>query len=299
MHLLNHFADHIRQLRNLLNRCSELSEKAMMDLKQAYQQSNGHEAASPILWMKARKEVFQYRELNANAAKQRHDDDMPQTNAPIQRMMKNPWPEIKTLDDLAEWCAMPKGELQNHIAWCFKRFADFTDYVDHDQYFSCLNDANFIQYNAVAIPVTSFQCDEQAVHMVRCTGSTRRRKHKQPTNDTVLLWMGTSPDSHFKSTAGCIAARLKCLFVVENAESSVKVLLALVQTFATGPIRQTAGIMIVKERHQPPMQPLHDGSYHRKPLFGVGTTYIVLICAIQGAVHLPPLTLQLDSLQWY
>jgi len=49
MHLLNHFADHIRQLGNLLNGCSELSEKAMMDLKQAYQQSNGHEAASPIL----------------------------------------------------------------------------------------------------------------------------------------------------------------------------------------------------------------------------------------------------------
>jgi len=249
--------------------------------------------------MKARKEVFQYRELNGNTAKQRHDDDMPLTNAPIQRMMKNPRPEIKTLYDLAEWCAMPKGELQNHIAWCFKRFADFTDYVNHDQYFSCLNDANYIQYNAVAIPVTSFQCDEQAVHMVHCTGSTRRRKHKQPTNDTVLLWMGTSPDSHFKSTAGCIAARLMCLFVVENAESSVKVLLALVQTFATGPIRQTAGIMIVKERHQPPMQPLHDGSYHRKLLFGVGTTYIVLISAIQGAVHLPPLTPQLDSLRWY
>jgi len=94
--------------------------------------------------------------------------------------MEHPQPEIKTLDDLAKWCAMPKGELQNHIAWCFKRFANFKDYVDHDQYFSCLNDAKYIWYSAVANPVRSFQYDEQAVHMVRCTGSTRWRKHKPP-----------------------------------------------------------------------------------------------------------------------
>jgi hypothetical protein len=42
-------------------------------------------------------------------------------------MMKNQRPAIKTLDELAEWCAMAKGELQNHIAWCFRRFADITD----------------------------------------------------------------------------------------------------------------------------------------------------------------------------
>jgi hypothetical protein len=83
--------------------------------------------------------VFQYQELNANAAKEGCDDDMPLTKAPIKRMMKNTRPEIKTLDALAEWCVMPKGELQNHITWCFKRFANITDYVDHDQYFSCLN----------------------------------------------------------------------------------------------------------------------------------------------------------------
>ena len=180
--------------------------------------------------------------------------------------MKNPQPEITTLDDSAEWCAMPKGELQNHIAWFFKRFAAFTDYIDHDQYFSRLKVAKYMWYNAVAIPVTSFQCDEQAVHMVRCTGSTRWRKHKPPRNDKALLWMGTSLDSHFMATAGCIPTRLKCLFVVEDAESSVKRLLALVQTFETGPIRQTAGTMIVEKRHQPPMQPLQDGSYYRKPL---------------------------------
>jgi len=77
-------------------------------------------------------EVLQYRNLNVNSAKQRRDDDMPLTKAPIKRMMKNPSPETKTLDDLAEWCAVPTGELQNHFAWCLKRFADFADYVDHD-----------------------------------------------------------------------------------------------------------------------------------------------------------------------
>jgi hypothetical protein len=218
---------------------------------------------------------------------------------PVKRTTKYPRPEIKTLDDLAEWCAMPKVELQNHIAWCVKRFADFTDYVDHDQYFSRLNDGKYIRNHTVAIPVTSSQFDEQPVHMVRCTGSTRWRKHKPPRNDTVRLWIGTSLDSHFKSTAGGIPARLKCLFVVEDAESRVTGLLALVQTVETGPIGQTAGTVIFEESHQPLMQPLHDGSYCNKPLFGVGTTYIVPIRTIQGAVHLLLLTPQPDRSQWY
>jgi len=142
-------------------------------------------------------------------------------------MMKNPWPEIKTLDDLPEWCVMPEGDLQNHIAWCFKRFADFTDYIDNDQYFHSLDDAKYIRDNAVAIPVRSVQCNKQAIHWVCCTGSTRGRKHKPPRTNTVLLWMGTSLDRHFKSTAGRIPKRLKCLFVVEDAESRVKALLGL------------------------------------------------------------------------
>jgi hypothetical protein len=61
---------------------------------------------------------------------------------------------------------MPKEALQNHITWCFKRFADFTDYIHHDQYINRLNDAKYMWYNAVAIPVTSFKYDKQAVHMV-------------------------------------------------------------------------------------------------------------------------------------
>jgi len=120
MHLLNYFSDHIRQLGYLINVTSELPEKVMTDLKQLYQQSNHQEATFHILRTKARKEVFQCRALNANAAKQRRNDHMPLTKIPIKGMMKNPHPAIKTLNDLAEWCAMPKGEPQNHIPWGFK-----------------------------------------------------------------------------------------------------------------------------------------------------------------------------------
>jgi hypothetical protein len=199
------------------------------------------------------------------------------------------------LDYLAEWCAMPKGELQNHIAWCFKRFANFTDYVDHDQYCSRLNDAKYIWHSTVATLVKSLQCKEQAVHMVHRTASTRWEKHKPPRNDTVLLWMGTSLDSPFNLTAGCIPAWLECHFVIADAESSVKELLALDVTFATEPICSTAGMVMVKGRHQPPIQPFHDESYHCIPFFAVRTTFIIRISAIQGAVHLLPLTPQPDS----
>jgi len=62
---------------------------------------------------------------------------------------------------------------------------------------------------------------------------------------------------------------------MDDAESIIQGLLALVQTFATGPMYQPAGMVIVNERHQPPMQPLHDGSYSHKPPLSVGTTHIV------------------------
>jgi len=144
IHLLNHFSDHIRQLGNHLDVSIELPGYAKMDLKQAYRQSNQHQAAFQILQEIVQKVVFQYWELNANAAKQCGDNDMPQTKAPIKQIIQILWPEIQSLDDLAAWCAMQKGELQNHIAWYLKRVADFTDYVDCDQYFSHLNDGNYV-----------------------------------------------------------------------------------------------------------------------------------------------------------
>jgi hypothetical protein len=100
------------------------------------------------------------------------------------------------------------------------------------------------------------------------------------------------------STAGVIPPRLKCLLVGENAAFSIRVLVAFIQMFAPGPIGQTAGMVILEERHQPLMQPLHDGSCHSNLLFGVRTTCIVSISAIQGAVHFLPLMPQPDSLRW-
>ena len=170
---------------------------------------------------------------------------MPLTYGLIKRIMKTQRPDNKTLDDLAEWCAMPKAEQQNHFVWDCKGFVDFTDYVDHAQYVSGLNNAKYIAYNVVAIPAMSFQCDEQTVYKVSCTGSTRWRKHKPPKIDTVLVWMGTSLDSHFKLPAGCLPTQSKCLVIIEDAESSITGLFALVETFATGPTHQTAGMVIL------------------------------------------------------
>ena len=68
MHLLSHFHDCIGQLQNFLNASSALTEMPMMYLQQAYRHSNRHEAVFQILWTKARKGLFQYLELNANAA---------------------------------------------------------------------------------------------------------------------------------------------------------------------------------------------------------------------------------------
>jgi len=101
------------------------------------------------------------------------------------------------------------------------------------------------------------------------------------------------------SNAGHIHGQLQCLFVLEDPESSVKGLLALVQTFPTAPISLTTSMMIGNERHQPLMKPLHDGSYSCNPLLGIGTTFIVPISANQGAVRPLPLMQQPDSSWWY
>jgi len=111
--------------------------------------------------------------------------------------------------------------------------------------------------------------------------------------------MGTSTDSDLSLTAGPIPAWLKCHSVFEDAESRVQGLFASIQRFATGPNRQTAGMVTVKERHQHAVQPLHDVCYCQKPLFGVTTTSIIPISVIQGSVHLLVLTPQPESLLWY
>jgi len=70
--------------------------------------------------------------------------------------------------------------------------------------------------------------------------------------------MGMSLDSPCNATAECSSAWFKCVFVVEDAESSIIGLIAMVQLFPTGPVHETIGMVVVEERHQSPMQPSHD-----------------------------------------
>lgn len=100
-----------------------------MDLIQAEQPDDPDDAAFRILQTKARNDVVQHRELNAYVANQLRYENVPLINAPIEQMMNNLQPEIETLTDLAKWCVIEQGELQNHIDWSFNGFADFTDYV--------------------------------------------------------------------------------------------------------------------------------------------------------------------------
>jgi len=134
--------------------------------------------------------------------------------------------------------------------------------------------------------------------MVCCTGCTRWRKHKPPRNDIVLLSVGTSLERWWKSTAGCILTCCKFLFVAEEAETCIISLLALAKMFSTGLIHPTTGIVVVMERHQPPIQRWHSSNCYPKPRFSVRTTHIVPISVIQWAVQLLPLTPQPDSKWW-
>jgi hypothetical protein len=101
----------------------------------------------------------------------------------------------------------------------------------------------------------SFQCNEQAVHIVHCNGSTWCRQLMPTTRNTVLLSIGTSLESHIQLTTWCSRAYVKCPLVVEDAISTVTRHLALVQMIPTEHIRETAGMVIVAERHQLLMSP--------------------------------------------
>jgi hypothetical protein len=206
----------------LLNASPELPESAMMNLNQVYWQLNYHESAFQILQITVPKVVYFWWKQNANTVNQCCDDEIPLNKVTTRQVIKTPWPEMNTVSYLPKWFTMAIGELQPHIASQFKRFADFTGYVNHIQYFSHLNHGIYIWHNPLAVPWMDLQCDIHPVHTVSWTGSTRWRTHKQPRYNTVLLGMGTSPDGNFTSTGGRIRALLKCLFVIDDAESRIQ-----------------------------------------------------------------------------
>jgi len=299
MHLLTHFAEHIRELGNLSNFTAELSESCHRDLKEAFRHSNKVNADPQILRSISRRLAFEYRELNVDAAKRRANDCIPPP-VPRNRRLQNRRRDIKTLTDLATWCDMPDEDFQNHVAWCFKRFHEIPHYVNDEVYYGRLAAAKYTRYESAAIPVQAYQeVEQQVVHMIRCTGKNGWRKSKPPRNDAVLLWNGTNPESHFIASRGRIPARVDCFFHVEDTESGYASCMALVTTMAIGPIRQPEGMIMVEIREQPAIRPLANGTRRRQPLFRAGTRYLVPITAIQGAAHLIPIDPVKDSHRWY
>jgi hypothetical protein len=141
MDFWTHVPDHISQRDNLTYASSELPDTVMKYSKPAYQQLNHHDTTIHIVRLPTIGEVIQDWEMDAKTVKQHLKDILPQMTVLIKLMIYYLSPEIKTLDNLAQQCAMPKAELQNHIALSFLQFANFTDYVNHDQHFSCHNDA--------------------------------------------------------------------------------------------------------------------------------------------------------------
>lgn len=96
--------------------------------------------------------------------------------------------------------------------------------------------------------------------MVHYTGYTRWRMHKPLRTNAQRLWIEPSPVTYFLSTAVGNPAYWTCLLVIEDADSSMVGLLALVQTVVSRQMPQTTGILLVEGRHQPPMQHIHNGS---------------------------------------
>jgi hypothetical protein len=87
MRILNHLSDHVCLVGTLFNESSESPEKAITNHKPAYKQLNQYEAAFKMLRKHVSKEVFQYREPNANTAKHCCEFDIPVTKVHLKRMM--------------------------------------------------------------------------------------------------------------------------------------------------------------------------------------------------------------------
>jgi hypothetical protein len=297
LHLLAHFSDYVKELGHLSNVSAELSESMHCELKESFRRSNKNNASSQILLNISRLDGFQHRELNVEAAKRRSHEPNKQRQ-PLPRSMKSPQNDVKHLKDLANWCGLAGDELQTLIAWCLKTWFERPAYFDTDDDFGQLGDFRYTRYNAVSIPVTCFQTeDEQQTQIIRSTGKSAWRKCKPPRNDTVLLWTGKNSESHFASSRGRIPGRVDCLFTMSDSiHDNSSYHLALVTTFVPGPMRQPEGMIIVEERE---MRPWQGGTRRRAPHTGIGSRYIVPVKAIQGAAHLVPIEPGCGNTRWY
>lgn len=83
MHLLNHCFDNTRLLGNLSTASSQLPQRAMMELKLAYRQSNFYEAAFQNLRTKAQRKLFQFGAVSANTEKSCCNEELSLTQMSI------------------------------------------------------------------------------------------------------------------------------------------------------------------------------------------------------------------------
>jgi DNA-directed RNA polymerase subunit N (RpoN/RPB10)/oligoribonuclease (3'-5' exoribonuclease) len=306
LHLLTHFSEHVKELGHLTNVSAELSERLHRELKDAFRRSNKHNAHQQILQSITRTTLFEYRDLNIEAAKRRTTNTN-RSKKPIDRRMQTPQSSIKLLTELATWCGLPPEELQTLVAWCLKTWYECPTYFDSDDEFCRLGGFVYTRHNAVDIPIPCFQSeDEQRIHTIRCTGRDAWRKGQTARNDTVLLWTGTNADSHFAATRGRIPARVDCLFTMSESTghktsefSDPKPIfhLALVTTFApSNTIHKPEGMVIV-EKHEIRSRDYSTG--RRRPQTGAGARYIVPVRAIQGAAHLIPIEPGGGNSRWF
>ena len=305
MHLPCHFGKSIRQLGHLSNLTSEYYEHEMIDIKDAYRHSNKINATEQILRTKARREFFRYKNMECEAQLTRLDDGTIPDPLPPTRRLRGQKTDIKTLSQLAQWCNLPTGTLQNQIAWCLKQFDILPAYAESDEAFSRLSDLKYTRYTAAVLPVANFQSEDVDQHIVICTGRDPSRKNQSPRNDIVLLWPDREIEGNFASTRGRIPARLCCLFLVQDSSCGIQACLALVQTLIPGPKKQPIGMVTVTEKEpQFPSRGLgpprpDELSVRRRPHTGVGASYVVPLRAVERAAHLCPFSNDVGNRRWF
>ena len=170
MHLPCHFGKSIRQLGHQLNLTSEYYEHEMIDIKDAYRHSNKINATEQILRTKAQREFFRYKNMECEAQLTRLDDGtIPNPLLPTCHL-RGQKTDIKTHSQLAKWCILPTGTLQNQIAWYLKQFDILPAYAQSDEAFSRLSDLKYTRYTAAVFPVANFQSEDVDQHIVMCAG---------------------------------------------------------------------------------------------------------------------------------
>ena len=116
--------------------------------------------------MKARREFFRYKNMECEAQLSRLDDGTIPFPLPRTRRLRGEKTDIKPLSQLAQWCNLLTGMLQNQIAWYLKQFEMLPAYAERNEAFSRLSDLKYTCYTTAVLPVVNFQCEDVDQHIV-------------------------------------------------------------------------------------------------------------------------------------